>query len=199
MSGSRINPITMYANTTDPLNFVDVFGLCKVLNDEIRTFISSKLKGMTWANIMIYDLGKGYESRTDISVEHVDAIGELDAIRQFYNMTVDLYECALTIEILNAIQEKCSTINMGLLERLQEQSRKWMTELRELAGDDQFKLRFILTLLTALETLGEYHKYGIARQLDVMADYDMVVGIWLDLKTRRVFVSYPNPSVEQPS
>lgn len=200
MSASKLDPIRMFANTTQALSYLTVYGVCRKLEDEIRAFVHTHLKGMGWATVKVDDLGKGYESRTEpLQVEHQDAIEELESAKHFYQSLVDIYEGALALEILNALHVNCETINAGLVNKLQVQVRAWIDAAREQAGDNQWRLRVILTLMQGIETLGEYHAKGIAAQLDTMDTISVVSTIWMDLKTRRLFIGMPKENLEMVS
>lgn len=200
MSASNINPIVMFAHSTRPLVTLEVTGVCKKFDLEIRAYIYKYLKSMSWAVVKVDDLGKGHHARTEgLQVEHFDAMEELSLAKQFYSCMVDVYEGALTLEILNAIHTTSETANMGLVHELQEKTKAWLANLRELAGENQFMLRAILVLVNSLETLGEYHAEGINAQLDMMDHHPVVSTIWLDLKTRRLFVGTPNERLEMVS
>ena len=196
MSASKLNPIVMFANTTESMCYLNFYGMCKKLDMEIREFIYTKLKSIGWAVVKLDDLGKGFEAQGEsITVEHQNAIDELDSAKHFYQTMVDTYECALTLEVLNALHEQCETINEGLVEKLRAQVRTWVELLREQAGDDQWRLRTLLALVNDIETLGEYHAKGIAAQLDAMEYVPVISTIWVDLKTRRIFLGGPNINV----
>lgn len=200
MSASKTDPIKMFANTTKALSYLTVYGVCRKLEDEIRAFIGSHLKGMGWATVKVDDLGKGYEVRTEpLQVEHHDAIEEMESAKHFFHSLVDIYEGALALELLNALHENCETINAGLVNKLQEQVRTWIEAAREQAGDNQWRLRVILTLVHGIETLSEYHAKGIAAQLDTMDTIPVVSTIWLDLKTRRLFIGMPKENLDMVS
>lgn len=200
MSASKTDPIKMFAGTTKTLSYLTVYGVCRKLESEIRAFINMHLKGMSWSTVKVDDLGKGYDVRAEpLQVEHHDAIEEMESAKHFYHSLVDIYEGALALEILNALHENCETINAGLVNKLQNQIRTWIEAAREQAGDDQWRLRVILTLVHGIETLGEYHAKGIAAQLDSMDTNPVISTIWMDLKTRRLFIGVPKENLEMVS
>lgn len=200
MSASKLDPIRMFASTTEALNYLTVYGVCRKLEGEIRAFIGMHLKGMGWSTVKVDDLGKGYEARKEpLEVEHQDAIEEIESVKQFYYSLVDIYEGALALEILNALHEHCETVNAGLVNKLQEQVRTWTETAREQAGDDQWRLRAILGLMHGIETLGQFHANGIEAQLETMDSVTMITTIWMDLKTRRLFIGTPKESQGMPS
>lgn len=200
MSASKTDPIKMFASTTQALSYLNVYGVCRKLEAEIRAFVGTNLKGFAWATVKVDDLGKGYDVRAEpLQVEHQDAIEEIESAKHFFHSLVDIYEGALALEILHALHANCETINAGLVEKLQEQVRKWIEAAREQAGENQWRLRMILTLMHSIETLGEYHAKGIAAQIETMDTIPVITTIWMDLKTRRLFIGMPKENLEMVS